>query len=41
MAAITRLPKRWLPIAAAPRDIDLELCVIDRHEIHALVFPCR
>ena len=41
MAVITRLPRQWLPIATAPRGIDLEVCVIDRQEVHALVFPCR
>jgi hypothetical protein len=31
----------WQPISTAPFDRDLELAVIDRGEIHALVFPCR
>jgi hypothetical protein len=41
MARIHPLPERWLPIAIAPADTDLELCVIDQAGIHALVFPCR
>jgi hypothetical protein len=32
---------QWLPISNAPSDANLEVCVIDRHEIHSLVFPCR
>jgi hypothetical protein len=31
----------WLPIASAPSDADLEVCVMDSDGIHALVFPCR
>jgi hypothetical protein len=31
----------WLPISLAPQDRDLEVCVIDRDGVHALVFPCR
>jgi hypothetical protein len=31
----------WLPISLAPQDGDLEVCVIDRDGVHALVFPCR
>jgi len=30
-----------MPISTAPLDIDLEVCVIDRGEVHALIFPCR
>jgi hypothetical protein len=41
MAKIHRLPDKWLPVSIAPSDSDLEVCVIDRHGIHALVFPCR
>ena len=32
---------RWLPVSIAPTDKDLEACVIDGRDIHALVFPCR
>ena len=35
------LPREWLPIAAAPADANLEVCVIDVSEVHALIFPCR
>jgi len=31
----------WKPIATAPHGRDLELSVIERGEIFALVFPCR
>jgi len=31
----------WEPISTAPFDRDLELAVIERGEVHALVFPCR
>ena len=41
MAPIHQLPRRWLPISTAPADRDLELSVIEREEVHALVFPCR
>jgi hypothetical protein len=33
--------RRWEPIATAPEDTELELCVLDGHEYHALAFPCR
>ena len=32
---------RWLPVSIAPTDKDLEVCVIDGRDAHALVFPCR
>jgi hypothetical protein len=31
----------WHPIATAPFNRDLELAVLDRDGIHALVFPCQ
>jgi hypothetical protein len=31
----------WQPISSAPLDRDLELSVIEKGEVHALVFPCR
>jgi hypothetical protein len=31
----------WQPISTAPFDQDIELAVIDRDGVHALVFPCR
>jgi hypothetical protein len=31
----------WQPISSAPFDRDLALAVIDRGEVHALVFACR
>ena len=41
MGEIHQLPKKWLPIATAPADSDLEVCVIDKQGVHALLFPCR
>ena len=32
---------QWQPINTAPFDRDLELAVLDRDAMHALVFPCR
>ena len=31
----------WEPIASAPYDRELELAVIERAEVHGLVFGCR
>jgi hypothetical protein len=31
----------WEPSASAPFDRDLQLAVLDRDGVHALVFPCR
>jgi hypothetical protein len=31
----------WHPASSAPFDEDLELSVIEKGEVHALVFPCR
>ena len=31
----------WQPILTAPFDCDLELCIMEAEEFHALVFPCR
>jgi hypothetical protein len=39
MAPVHPLPEKWLPVAIAPSDASLEVCVIDRHGVHALVFP--
>ena len=41
MARIHSLPDKWLPVAIAPSDADLEVCVMSNQEVHALVFPCR
>ena len=41
MGHVYQIPRKWLPISSAPSDRDLELSVIDREEVHALVFPCR
>jgi hypothetical protein len=34
-------PHEWLPISDAPFDTDLEVAVLDRQGVHALVFPCH
>jgi len=34
-------PDKWLPVSIAPSDADLEVCVMDKRGIHALVFPVR
>ena len=31
----------WNPIATAPTEVELELCVYDGEEYHTLTFPCR
>jgi len=41
MAPTPDLQKTWLPVSIAPSDCDLEVCVIDRTGVHALMFPCR
>jgi hypothetical protein len=42
MAQIHPLPAEWLPVAIAPSDADLEVCVMDYDGIvHALKFPCQ
>jgi hypothetical protein len=34
-------PDKWLPVSIAPSDADLEVSVMDKRGIHALVFPVR
>jgi hypothetical protein len=41
MTHVHSLPAEWLPVSTAPSDADLEVCVMDNHEIHALVRACR
>lgn len=42
MASIHPLPEKWLPVAVTPPDDrDLEVCVIDKGGVHALIFPVR
>jgi hypothetical protein len=31
----------WQPISSAPFDRDLQLSVIEKEEVYALIFPCR
>jgi len=31
----------WLPVSIAPFDTDLEVLVIEKEEVHRLMFPCR
>jgi hypothetical protein len=33
--------KDWQPIASAPFDRDIQVSVIEKGEVHALVVPCR
>jgi hypothetical protein len=33
--------KEWQPIASAPFDRDIQVSVIEKGEVHALVVPCR
>jgi hypothetical protein len=33
--------KDWQPIASAPFDRDIQVSVIEKGEVHALVIPCR
>jgi hypothetical protein len=35
------LPDSWLPVSIAPSDADLEVGVVEKHGVHALVFPVR
>jgi hypothetical protein len=41
MVDIRSLPEKWLPVLIAPSDIDLEVCVMERSGVHALIFPVR
>jgi hypothetical protein len=41
MHKVHSLPEQWRPVSIAPSDVDLEVCVIDRSDVHALIFPCR
>jgi hypothetical protein len=41
MGEVHRLSRKWLPISIALSDRDLEVAVIDKHGVHALVFPVR
>ena len=41
MVKIHSLPEKWLPVSIAPPDTDLEICVMDRGAVHALIFPVR
>lgn len=39
--AVHTLPDNWLPVSIAPSEVDLEVGVMERGNIHALVFPVR
>jgi hypothetical protein len=39
MMTVHQLPKGWLPVSIAPSDADLEVGVMDKRDVHALVFP--
>jgi hypothetical protein len=39
MTGVHSLPERWLPVSIAPSDKALEVGVMDKHDVVALVFP--
>jgi hypothetical protein len=39
--AVHSLPENWLPVSIAPSETDLEVGVMDKGSVHALVFPVR
>lgn len=41
MAQVPAIPEEWLLVSIVPPDADLEVCVMDHHGFHALVFPVR
>jgi hypothetical protein len=41
MVEVHQLPEKWLPISIAPSDINLEVGVMDKSDVHALIFPVR
>jgi hypothetical protein len=41
MVEVHQLPEKWLPMSIAPSDTDLEVGVMDRGHVHALIFPVR
>ena len=41
MTGVYSLPVKWLPVSIAPSDTDLEVGVMDKRSVHALVFPVR
>ena len=41
MARVHSMPEKWLPVSIAPSDTDLEVGVMDKNGVHALIFPAR
>ena len=41
MTSVHLLPEKWLPVSIAPSDTDLEVGVMDKGDVYALVFPVR
>ena len=41
MARVHAMPEKWLPVSIAPSDTDLEVSVMDKNGVHALIFPAR
>jgi hypothetical protein len=41
MSDVHSLPEKWLPVSIAPPDTDLEVGVMDKSIVHALIFPVR
>ena len=41
MTRVYSLPEKWLPVSIAPSDTDLAVGVMERGDVHSLVFPVR
>jgi len=41
MGQIHSMPEKWLLVSIAPSDTDLEVGVMDKNGVHALIFPAR
>jgi hypothetical protein len=41
MTSVQPLREKWLPVSIAPSDTDLEVGVMDKGDVHRLVFPVR
>ena len=35
------MQNQWRPISSVPAGRDVQLCVIEKGEVHALAFPCQ
>jgi hypothetical protein len=41
MGEVHHLSRKWLPISTAPSNSNLEVGVVDKNGVHALMFPVR